>query len=66
MYSYAVSKLLGQLNSLKTSLGQQSYQLNQQQCLAMVEDLIAIGAKFYELYPSSNVIRELKVKAGKR
>lgn len=57
MYSYAVSKLITHANNLKNSLSQQRYS----QALEIAEDLISIGTKFYDLYPSHEVIKDLRV-----
>ncbi len=62
MYSYAVSKLIGHLNNLKNNFTQQ----NHRESMGIIEDLIAIGTKFYELYPSNSIIKDLKVKHQKK
>ncbi len=34
--------------------------------MGIIEDLMGIGTKFYELYPSPSIMKDLKVKPQKR
>ncbi len=54
--------MIGHLNNLKNNFIQQ----NHRESMGIIEDLIAIGTKFYELYPSNSIIKDLKVKPQKK
>ena len=57
MFFYAVSKMIGQVNQVKGNVIKGRYE----DCMAILDDLLAVGEKFYDLYPSNSIIKDLKV-----
>jgi hypothetical protein len=57
-----VSKLINHVSKLQEEIQKQNYR----DCNELVENLMSIGAKFYELYPSNDIIKNLKVRREKK
>lgn len=49
--------MIGQVNQVKGNVVKGRYE----ECMGILEDLLAVGEKFYDLYPSNSIIKDLKV-----